>query len=84
VVPLIQAELSDEHSYLTYQRWRVGQIITDRHVVRLPADIPPGSYSLRVGLYEPETRLRMDLLDPLGNPQGTDFGLTAVTVRPGG
>ena len=66
------------------QRWRVGQIITDRHVVRLPADIPPGSYSLRVGLYEPETGLRMDLLDSLGNPQGTDFGLSAVTVRPGG
>lgn len=64
------------------QRWQVGQIITDRHVVRLPADIPPGRYSLRVGLYEPETGLRTDLLDSLANPQGTSLLLTQVAVQP--
>lgn len=63
------------------QRWQAGQIIIDRHLVRLPADVPPGEYLLRVGLYEPQTGLRMDLLDSLGNPQGTSFAPTRVTVH---
>jgi hypothetical protein len=64
------------------QSWQVGQTVGDRHVLRLPDDIPPGDYSVRVGLYEPQTGLRMDLLDSLGNPQGTSFDLTEVTVHP--
>jgi hypothetical protein len=64
------------------QRWQVGEIVADRHIVRLPAEISPGDYLLRVGWYEPQTGLRMDLLDSLGNPQGTSFELTRVTVRP--
>lgn len=64
------------------QGWQVDQIVADRHVVDLPAAIPEGDYVLRVGLYEPGTLQRMDLLDSLGNPQGTDFDLSAVTVRP--
>jgi hypothetical protein len=63
------------------QHWPVGQTIVDRHIVRLPADIPPGDYLLRVGLYEPQTGLRMDLLDAQGNPQGNSFDLTQATVR---
>jgi hypothetical protein len=64
-------------------RWPVGKTLTDRHVLRLPADMPPGEYQLRVGLYEPQTGLRMDLLDNLGNPQGISFDLTGIVIRPG-
>jgi 4-amino-4-deoxy-L-arabinose transferase-like glycosyltransferase len=64
------------------QSWQVGQTIIDRHVLHLPDEMPPGDNSLRVGLYEPQTGLRMDHLDSLGNPQGTSFDLTKVTVLP--
>jgi hypothetical protein len=64
------------------QHWQVGQTVVDRHVIRLPADVPPGDYLLQVGLYEPQTGLRMDFLDVLGNPQGTSFVLTRVTIQP--
>jgi hypothetical protein len=63
------------------QSWQVGQTVVDRHVLRLPDEMSPGDYSVRVGLYEPQTGLRMDLLDSLGNPHGTSFDLTEVTVR---
>jgi hypothetical protein len=63
-------------------RWPVNETITDRHVLRLPADIPPGEYVLRIGLYEPKTGLRMDLLDELSNPQGISFDLIRVIVHP--
>lgn len=64
------------------QHWQVGQTVVDRHAIRLPADVPPGDYLLRVGLYEPRSDLRMDFLDSLDNPQGTSFALTRVTVQP--
>ncbi len=62
------------------QRWRVGEIVADRHLLKLPANLPPGDYRIQVGLYEPETGLRMDRLDSLGNPQGVSFELTTVTI----
>jgi hypothetical protein len=63
-------------------RGAVGWIVADRHVVALPADIPPGEYPLQVGLYEPQTVLRMDRLDTVGNAQGTDLTIAAVQVSP--
>ncbi len=31
--------------------WHVGQVITDRYGIRLPGDLPPGRYTLRVIFY---------------------------------
>ncbi|WP_420629845.1 glycosyltransferase family 39 protein [Candidatus Leptofilum sp.] len=38
--------------------WRASEIITDPHRLPLPPDLPPGTYSLRMGLFEPETFAR--------------------------
>jgi hypothetical protein len=63
------------------QHWPVGEIIADRHLLRLPADIPSSdAYTVRVGLYEPQTGLRLDRLDALDNPQGVSFDLVQITV----
>jgi hypothetical protein len=64
------------------QTWRTGQIVADRHVLTLPAEIPTGDYGLQVGLYEPQTEQRMDRLDDLGNAQGTDLELVTVWISP--
>jgi hypothetical protein len=40
--------------------WRPGEVIIDRHGITLPDDLPPGDYTLIVGIYrrdEPNTRL---------------------------
>lgn len=34
-------------------RWKQGELIPDTHRLTLPADLPPGEYELRAGLYEP-------------------------------
>jgi hypothetical protein len=62
------------------QQWNVGEIVADRHVLRLPQDIPAGDYKITAGLYEPETNLRLDLLDSIGNPAGVSFDLTTVVL----
>jgi 4-amino-4-deoxy-L-arabinose transferase-like glycosyltransferase len=66
---------------LPMPRWQVGQLIADRHLLRLPADMPSGSYQLEVGIYEAQTGLRMDKLDVAGNPAGNSLHLADVAVR---
>jgi len=57
--------------------WRPGEVITDLHKLIIKSDVPAGEYRLLVGLYEPETGLR------LKTPQGEDSVLLEkVTVRP--
>jgi hypothetical protein len=67
-------------SYPT-DRWRPGQIIADQHAIYLPAEVPPGNYSLQVGLYLADTFERLDVLDQAGNPAGTSVTLTTVEIR---
>jgi hypothetical protein len=64
------------------QQWQVGQVVADRHIIKLPANLPPGEYVIQVGLYEPQTGLRLDWLDTLGNPQGVSFALLRLVVKP--
>jgi hypothetical protein len=39
--------------------WLPGEIIRDSHQLHLPADLPPGHYTLLVGLYDPVTGERL-------------------------
>ena len=56
--------------------WRPGQVVTDRHGIALPDDLPPGDYTLIVGIYHrdaPNIRL------PVG---GDDYlELSNITVE---
>ena len=66
---------------LQMPRWKVGQLIADRHLLHLPPDANSGDYRLEVGIYEPQTGLRMDWLDEAGNPAGNSYQLTEIVVR---
>ena len=48
--------------------WDPGETIIDSYNLPLPPDLAPGQYTLRVGLYEPQTGRRL----PLQN-EGQDF-----------
>ncbi len=38
-------------------RWQVGEIVVDPHLVTIPEGTPPGTYQIRIGLYNAEGRL---------------------------
>jgi hypothetical protein len=38
-------------------------VIEDGHTIDLPADLPAGSYRWVVGLYQPESGRRLNLVD---------------------
>ena len=39
--------------------WLPGEYLTDTHLLQLPFDLPDGEYRLTVGLYDPETAVRL-------------------------
>jgi hypothetical protein len=41
--------------------WDPGELVRDSHALSLPLDLEPGQYTLRIGLYEPQTGQRLAL-----------------------
>lgn len=39
--------------------WRSAEILTDARTLELPSELPPGTYSLFVGFYDPESGVRL-------------------------
>jgi len=40
--------------------WRTGDRVIDLHILHVPADLPAGAYAVAVGLYDPETGIRLN------------------------
>lgn len=58
--------------------WAAGETLLDPHPIRLPANLPPGQYTLVAGLYAPESGRRL----PRVGSAETESRLGAVDVRP--
>lgn len=57
--------------------WVAGDVIPDDHVLNLPADLAPGEYLLRVGLYLAPDGPRL----PLRSPAGDTFLLGTLQIE---
>lgn len=66
--------------YHTY-KWVPGQLITDWYQLPLPADLPPGNYTLELGAYNSITTERLPLVDPLGAPIATSLGWGPLSTK---
>jgi hypothetical protein len=67
-------------TYPTFD-WRPGQVIADQHAITLKTDTPPGDYPVLVGMYRPDTGLRLDVLDGAGQPVANFVKLATVEIR---
>lgn len=66
--------------------WTPGDWLRDTHTLALPADLPPGSYRLRVGLYlpwqrDPRQGRRQPVWAADGSPMGDMAEIGAIQVR---
>ncbi len=62
--------------------WLPGQVVVDTRLVALPPNLHPGRYDVRVGLYDPNTGVRLAALQPDGTPWPEDaVVLTRVFVK---
>jgi len=57
------------YGFLPTSLWRPAELVTDRYLLSLPGDLPPGPYRLTVILY------RFPALGPIGQAQVGDFAL---------
>jgi len=63
--------------------WSAGEVVRDQYVLDLPADLPPGTYTLAMGLYDSVTVERLMATDADGVRQHNDMAqLQRVTVGP--
>jgi hypothetical protein len=61
--------------------WIPGMIIADGHTIALPPDLPPGSYDVRVGLYDPESGERLPVVGGDGQAYpDNSFPLTGFSI----
>jgi hypothetical protein len=56
-------------TFLTSE-WQEGEVVEDSYIIPIRADIPQGTYRIEVGLYDPQTMQRLQVLDKQGSPQG--------------
>jgi hypothetical protein len=67
-------------SYLWFPKWLPGQRVVDPYRLRLPAELPPGTYSLQVGMYEMGSIRRIPHLGADGTMTGDRHILGALQV----
>lgn len=60
--------------------WWPGEVVVDQRRVALPADLPAGSYSLEVGLYDPTDGGRLSAFRKGDSQQQERVPLTVLTV----
>jgi hypothetical protein len=58
--------------------WLPGQLVEDRHVVQVDPAAPAGSYRVLVGLYDPATLERLEVVGPEGRLSSRAITLEAV------
>lgn len=56
--------------------WDRGEVLADQHAVPLPADLRPGEYRVRLGLYDPTTGERL----PLAGMPGDAIELGPISI----
>ena len=60
--------------------WTPGERIVDRYEIATGPEIPPGDYSIEMGLYELESGERLPVLDAMGLPKDSRVVLGKVQV----
>jgi 4-amino-4-deoxy-L-arabinose transferase-like glycosyltransferase len=80
--------LVDDKDYTWAQRsaeldsGTIGVVRVDRQGLLAPADMPPGRYAVRVGVYRKSSDRGLDVIGANGAPQGVEANLGAVDIVP--
>jgi len=59
---ITQSDQQPDGGFTPTTRWLAGEIIEDRHILTLPADLPPGKYPLYGGIYEPSPLRNLEII----------------------
>jgi hypothetical protein len=62
--------------------WVEGEVITDPCEIPIPSDVPSGTYTIIVGLYDASSGERLPVLDAGGHLVGDHVDLSGMTLAP--
>lgn len=63
------------------RQWPTDKYVLDRHYLPLPADLPPGEYTLAAGLWVQEEGWRLPLFAETGQQIGDNFVLSSLEIE---
>lgn len=63
-----------------FDAWQRGEVVVDTYWVQLPPDLPPGTYQIRVGIYDRTTGQRRAIDDPRNDAGGDSLMLATFAV----
>jgi hypothetical protein len=69
---------TDVYPHLPTTAWIPGEVLSDHLVLELPADLPPGAYTLWLGLYDEASGLRLPVFDAAGEAIGDSLVLAQI------
>lgn len=64
-----------------FPQWQAGEVVTDPYWIKLPADLPPGVYQIRVGAYDHASGQRREITDPRNDAAGNSLMLETFEVK---
>ena len=67
-------------TFLWIPRWIAGQRFSDPYKLQVPAEVPPGDYTIEAGMYGMTNLRRVYHFDPAGNLAGDRYVLGQVRV----
>ncbi len=75
-----QSDLLNPGDFPT-ERWPLDKYVRDRHTLKIPAEIPPGTYRLAVGLWSMADGERLEVGDETGQELGDSIILERLVVQ---
>jgi hypothetical protein len=72
-VPVLWTYSTDE--------WKPGEVVIDFHELLISASVPPGEYTLQVGLYDEASGVRLKRVDAAGSPLADTIVLSKITIQ---
>jgi len=72
----------DDHLGFPRHSWRADDLFVQFSRLDVPATLPPGRFTLQVGIYDKDTQARWPVTDSVGQALGDHIVLGAVVVQP--
>ncbi|MGQ9902849.1 MAG: hypothetical protein ACUVRU_00650 [Anaerolineae bacterium] len=79
---ILAADQQPFEGHYPFSRWASGEVVTDARWVALPSDLPPGTYQIRIGVYNTLTGTgeRRRIQDPLNDAAGDSLMLDTFEI----
>ena len=72
----------DDHLGFPRHSWRADDLFVQFSRLDIPATLPPGRFTLQIGLYDKDTQARWPVTDSAGQALGDHIVLGTVSVQP--